>query len=123
MRAKGQTLSERTSRWETVTVHLAEEQNLAPHEAEQVAELQRLLLEARQIGVKQEAARAEFRALGTQIRKIARQGDQVRSRLGASLRSRLGFTADTLVRYGFSPVNLRRSKSGGEAKKKEPASS
>jgi hypothetical protein len=83
------------SRWEILAVQVAADDaaKLPAHEAEQLATLQGHLLDARQIGVRQEAARSEFRRLGNELRALARTGDGVRSRLGASLKSRLGFSA------------------------------
>lgn len=124
MRPKGQTLSEKIGRWEVLAVQLAEDDvsQLPAHETEQLASLQEALLEARQIGVRQEAARAVLRGLGNELRQLVRKGDGVRGRLGASLKGRLGFTADQLVRYGFTPISTnRRSRGTSPAAEKEQA--
>lgn len=108
MRATGQSYSEKVSRWEIAVVQLTDETSLPAHEAEQLAQLKTLLLDAREIGVRHEGVRSQMRELGTQMRDLVKRGEKIRNRLGASLRGRLGFQADALVRFGFSPLPLVR---------------
>lgn len=119
MKATGKSYSEKISRWEIAVVQLLDEANLPAHEAEQLAQLKTLLLDAREIGVRHEGVRSQMRELGTQMRDLVKRGEKIRGRLGASLRGRLGFQADGLVRYGFSPLPVvRRAR---EKKKPLPA--
>ena len=47
--------------------------------------------------------RAQVRQATSRLRSLMRRGDMTRTRIGAGLRSSLGYDAKQLIRYGFHP--------------------
>jgi hypothetical protein len=118
MAAKGRTLSERFARWQ-VLVNNLKESGLIPHVAEEIARLETLLGEARALQDRQDHFRAQSQELTTKLLGIAREGDDLRGRLGANLQGKVGFRNEELLRYGFKPRRLptrRRKKDQAAAK-------
>ena len=102
MAVTGFSLSERFSRWQ-VLVNNLKEVGSNPHVADELAELEALLGEARPLQDKQEHFRAQAREVTKQLEAIAARGDNLRGRMGAVLQGKLGFTNEGLIRFGFKP--------------------
>ena len=49
---------------------------------------------------------AALDALEAFYRKLARDGEKLRSRLGAHLQAKFGFTSEALVKFGFKPRRI-----------------
>jgi hypothetical protein len=113
----GQSLAERFSRWQVLANNLKDSARATPAVAEELAEMDSLLTEARGLQDRQAQIRGQSREITKQLVDIARRGDKVRRRLGAILQGKLGFTNEELIRYGIRPRRLpiRRRK------KDEPA--
>lgn len=110
MAVTGNSLSERFSRWQVLASNLREV-GVQPHVAEELAELDGLLAQARVLQNQQEHFRAQAREATAQLEAIAGQGDKVRGRMGALLQGKLGFSNDALIRFGFKPRRTPRRKS------------
>jgi len=61
---------------------------------------------------------ANLREVTTKLRTMARKGDRLRGRIGASLRGQHGFDAIKLIQFGFKP---RRTKSSAAEESESPA--
>lgn len=109
MAVTGHSLSERFSRWQVLASNL-KEVGANPHVAEELAELDGLLAQARVLQNQQEHFRAQAREATAQLEAIAGQGDKVRGRMGAILQGKLGFDNDALIRFGFKPRRPPRRK-------------
>ncbi len=83
--------------------------NLKPHLADmpQVQPLQiemaGLVVEARDVDSRQEAARGLARDLTRQRQDIEKRGDALRRRIAAHLRGTFGFTSEQLIQFGINP--------------------
>jgi hypothetical protein len=107
MAVTGNSFSERFSRWQVLVNNLKESQRpTTPNVAEQLAELDALLAEARAHQDRQAQFRAQSQDITKKLLEIARRGDRVRSRLGAFLQNEIGFTTEELIRYGLKPRRL-----------------
>lgn len=114
MAASGKSLAERISRWDTLVNNLEPLLAEWPHLADEVMELKAKLGAARDLWYRQDALRAEAQANTAALNALADQGDKLRYRIGAGIRSKLGFTSDLLFKYGFRP-----RPTGRRVKKKE----
>ena len=119
MAVTGHSLSERFSRWQVLASNL-KEVGANPHVAEELAELDGLLAQARVLQNQQEHFRAQAREATAQLEAIAGQGDKVRGRMGAILQGKLGFDNDALIRFGFKPRRPPRRKPKKETPQPTP---
>jgi hypothetical protein len=123
MAAKGQSNAERFSRWEVMVTNAKPSLEEMPHIGEDVRSLESKLAEVRTLESRQEDLRSQAREITARIRAVARDGEKVRTRLGASLKGKFGFDSETLLKYGFRPrppVVRRRAKDPKDAKAAEP---
>jgi hypothetical protein len=117
MAAKGHSYAEKFSRWELLATNAkAESVQEMPHIATDLASLEGLLTQARQVESQQEDLRSQARELNARLRDITRDGEILRRRLGANLNGKFGFTSETLVRYGFKPRKVSRRSARAEKK-------
>ena len=69
--------------------------------------------EARDLDNQLEIARADLREITRKRRDLLREGDKVRSQIGALIRGTFGFTSERLIPFGINPrptVIRRKSK-------------
>jgi len=111
MDVKGHSSADRITRWELLINNLKPEVAQMPHLADEFKALEELLPEARALTTQQEDLRSQARDLGDRLKKMLRDGDQLRSRMGSVLKGKLGFSAAALAKYGFNPKPLGRRKS------------
>lgn len=118
MAATGKSLAERISRWGVLVNNLGRSIEDWPHLAEEVAELEAMLAEAGALSARQDALRAEAQENTAALNDIANRADKLRNQIGAGLRSKLGFTSELLLQFGFRPrpTGGRRSKRKREGK-------
>ena len=111
MAITGHSFTERVTRWQVLAENLKGAEGL-DHIAADLQLLEERLAEARGLENKMEDLRSQFRTLTARARKLVTEGDTLRSRIGASLQSKHGFTSETLLKYGIKPrrVPRRRSK-------------
>ena len=125
MAAKGQSSAEKFSRWGITASNLREHLEEMPHVAADLAEMDRLIAEARGLESQQEAIRGQAREVTAQLNELAKNGEKLRSRLRSHLQARFGPTSESLLKFGFRPRRTPRRKLGTdepEAKPGTPAS-
>ena len=112
MDVKGNSSADRITRWELLINNLKPDVPQMSHLEEEFKALEGILPEARALATQQEDLRSQARDLGDRLKKMLRDGDHLRSRMGSVLKGKLGFSAAALAKYGFSPKPLvRRLKS------------
>jgi hypothetical protein len=116
MAITGRSRSEQFALWQ-VLVNNLKESAVLPHVSEEIAQLEALLAEARALQNRFESFRTQAREVQAELRRLGRQGNVIRGRLGANLRGKLGFTSESLIRYGYrpQPVVVRRRSSPARA--------
>jgi hypothetical protein len=113
MAAKGQSYAEKFSRWQVLITNGKPVVPDMPHVGEDLTALEQKLGDVRSLESRQEDLRSQAREIGKQIREVAREGEKIRARLGATLKGKYGFDSESLVKYGFRPrpqVVRRRAK-------------
>jgi hypothetical protein len=113
MAAKGRSLAERFARWQVLVNNLKDSEGFA-HVTEELADLERLLGEVRTLENQKDDLRSQVRGINARLRSLAREGDGLRSRLGANIHGKFGSTSETLIRFGFEPVRFTRRRSKRE---------
>jgi len=111
---KGKSLASRLRGWYVLAENLRPQVGRFPQLAADLEELAAMHAEASALISELVRLRSEARGATSRLRKLARRGDMLRTRMGAGLRSSLGFEAVELIQYGFRP---RRSVPGDEAVK------
>jgi type I site-specific restriction endonuclease len=74
-----------------------------PHLSPEYAELQAFLDEVQDLQVRQQELTGQLRKTVRQRREAELVGQDIRSRLAAQLRGKLGFTNEELMRFGVPP--------------------
>ncbi|MEP7013456.1 MAG: hypothetical protein ABJC13_24300 [Acidobacteriota bacterium] len=115
MAATGKTLAERLVRFDTLVNNLGRSIGDWPHLTEEVEELAAMLAEARALSARQDALRAEAQENTANLNRLADRADKLRNQIGAGIRSKLGFTSELLIQFGFRP----RPTGGRRSKKRE----
>ncbi len=108
MAAKGQSLAEKFSRWGVTASNLREHLEDMPHVAADLAEMDRMVSEARTLESRQEELRGQAREIGAQLKGLAKEGEKLRSRLRAHLQAKFGPTSESLLKFGFRPRRTPR---------------
>jgi len=112
MAVKGNSSSERTTRWDVLLTNLRADLPNMPHLADDFNALEAQLLQARALETHREDLRSQVRAAMDQQQKVLSEGDKQRARIGATLKGKFGFTDAALVKYGFTPLpKIRKRKS------------
>src|SRR5436305_13160392 len=112
MAIRGNSSSERTTRWDVLLTNVKPSLSDMPHVADDFKVLEALLLQARALETQREDLRSQARSASGQLVKALTEGDKVRARMGSTLKGKFGFTDATLVKYGFKPIStVRRRKS------------
>jgi hypothetical protein len=106
MAATGQSKAEKLSRWELLLTNKQPEEGEPLHVTADLTDLAEKLREVRTLESRQDDLRSQARELVTRIRALTREGEKVRGRLGANLRSKYGFESEALMKYGFKPRPL-----------------
>jgi hypothetical protein len=126
MALTGNSRSVRFTRWQVLVNNLRESGALR-HLDKEIERLEALLGKARAVQDRYEDLRTQALEAKNELARLAREGDRVRSILGAGLRAELGFTNEALARYGYKPnqINRRRPRAaaGQAAAAPTPAAS
>ncbi len=115
MAATGKSLAERFSRFDTLVNNLGRSIDDWPQLTEEVVELKAMLASARALSARQDALRAEAQENTAALNDIANRADKLRNQIGAGIRSKLGFTSELVIQFGFRP----RPTGGRRAKRKK----
>src|SRR5436305_802884 len=113
MAVKGRSSADRITRWELLITNLTPDVPQMPHVADELKALEEMLPKARILETQQENLRSQARTISDELKKMLRDGDHLRARLGSALKGKLGFSVATLAKYGFKPaptVRKRKSK-------------
>jgi hypothetical protein len=113
MAARGQSFAERFSRWQVLVNNLKDTEGFT-HVSEELANLERLLGEVRTLENQKDDLRSQVRGINARLRSLARDGDGLRSRLGANIQGKFGSASETLIRFGFEPLRFTRRRSKRE---------
>jgi hypothetical protein len=103
MAAKGRSYAEKWNRWGISISNLKEHASDMPHLTDDVTLLDQTLTQVRDLVSRQEDLRGQAREINAKLRDLTKAGEKVRSRLGANLNGKFGFTSETLVKFGFKP--------------------
>lgn len=100
-------LADRKGRWSLVVgnSHLVLED--MPHIQPEIEELRALEKEILSLSAKQARYNAKLREMTRKRRVLAQQADNLRSRIGASIRGKYGFSDMRLIQLGFKPHRSR----------------
>ena len=100
-------LADRKSRWSLVVgnSHLILED--MPHLQPEIDELRALEKEILTLSTKQARYTSKLRETTLKRRVLAKQADNLRSRIGASMRGKFGFSHMRLIQLGFKPHRSR----------------
>ncbi|HTG31330.1 MAG TPA: hypothetical protein VLB76_00265 [Thermoanaerobaculia bacterium] len=107
MATKGSSIPERIARWKVISAGLRPLLTDMPHLAALHAELERIITQAEELDVRAEALKAESREVNNNREAVARSGDNLRGRLGASLQTAYGFQSEKLIEFGLKPRKAR----------------
>jgi hypothetical protein len=111
------TFAKKVDSWDLMNTRLRPKiQELPELEPEQKA-LEAVLGEARGLQAEQELLRARLREMVRQRQEAEKRGQELRGRIAALLRGKLGFTSEQLIGYGIVPRRKTRRRKGVE----EPA--
>ncbi len=107
--------AERTTRWDVMVSNLKPSLPEMPFVADDLDELEEVLAQTRALEALKADLRSQARQASAKIKTMLRKGDRLRSRLGANLKGKLGFSDPTLAKYGIRPRStvVRRRKAGG----------
>lgn len=119
MATKGSSIPERIARWKVIATGLKSLLPEMPYLMEIHAELERIILQSEELDARHEALKAETREVNRTRDDLARTGDDLRQRLGASLRTQFGFKSERLIEFGIPPRRTR----GRDLKKRAPRGS
>src|SRR5215217_8028607 len=103
MAAQGNSLAERIARWELFDRALAPLIVEMPHLAEALGELEKMIVEAKELEHRFAQMRAGGREASRMRRELVARGDQMRTRLAAALKFHHGFQSEKLLEFGVKP--------------------
>ena len=121
MATKGSSIPERIARWKVIHAALKPLLPEMPFLAELHAALEKVILQAEELDARHEALKAETRELNRIREELARTGDDLRSRLGASLQTVHGFQSEKLIEFGIKPRRTRGRDRKPRASRSKPA--
>lgn len=103
MATKGSTIPERIARWKVISAGLKPLLATMPHLADLHGELEQVIAQSEELDARAEALKAESRAVNANREALAKSGDDLRGRLGASLQTTYGFKSEKLIEFGLKP--------------------
>lgn len=107
MATKGSTNPERIARWKVMHTGLKPQLGEYPLLVPLHAELEAVILQSEELDAKSEALKAEAREVNRLREELAKKGDDLRSRLGATLKTVHGFKSEKLIEFGIAPRKTR----------------
>jgi hypothetical protein len=107
MATKGSTNPERIARWKVMAAGLKQQLGELPLLAPLHTELEGVILQSEELDIRNEALKAEAREVNRLRDELAKRGDELRSRLGATLQTLHGFKSEKLIEFGIAPRKSR----------------
>jgi hypothetical protein len=89
-------------------VNIREHLEEMPHVGPNLEEMEQKLTQVRGLESQQEELRGQAREITAQLKKLASEGEKVRSRLRSHLQAKFGPTSETMVKFGFRPRRFPR---------------
>lgn len=103
MASNDRSLSGRIARWRNLFQNTQEFLPEVPHLEGDLQELRGIADEVSALRAERLVQEAKLREITLKIRKLAKKGDSIRGRIGASLKGRYGFDSFLLIQCGFTP--------------------
>ena len=117
MATKGNTLPERIARWKVIAAALRPLLAEMPQLTELHTQLEGIIARSEELNARIEALRAESQEINRIREELATTGDDLRNRLGATLRTVHGFRSEKLIEFGLKPRRPRGRDRQPRAKK------
>lgn len=95
--------------WERLLLAVNNNEGGLPDLMIQKEPLEELLAEAKDLGVRQDASKAQLRADSKRRRELVPEGRAAASRLRAALKAHFGGHNERLVEFGVAPLRARRT--------------
>jgi pyruvate/2-oxoglutarate dehydrogenase complex dihydrolipoamide acyltransferase (E2) component len=92
-----------------------------PHLQDESAALDALVLQAKSLDNEQQVLRGRLREITRLRRETERQGQDLRSRIAAQIRGKMGFDNENLLGFGIPPRKRTRKKPQDPAEAPSPA--
>jgi hypothetical protein len=107
MATKGSTIPERIARWKVITTGVKPRLGEMPHLTVLHGQLEKIIQDSEELDARSEALKAESREVNAARESLAKSGDDLRRRLGASLQTNFGFNSEKLLEFGIPPRRSR----------------
>lgn len=107
MPRKHSSLHEKVGRWKVLAANLAPHLGELPHFVDMHGDLERFTLQAETLDALQENLLAQRMEATRKRQDVDRNGEALRARIDAALRSEHGFTSERLVEFGVKPLKAR----------------
>ena len=107
MATKGSTLPERIARWKVIAAALKPLLTEMPHLTELHTQLEGIIARSEELAARIEALKAESQEINRIRDELGKTGDDLRNRLGATLRTVHGFRSEKLIEFGLKPRRPR----------------
>jgi hypothetical protein len=121
MATKGSSNPERIARWKVMTAGLKPQLGDLPLLAPLHAELESAILQSEELDARHEALKAETREVNRLRDELAKKGDDLRSRMAATLQTIHGFKSEKLIEFGVQPRRTRgRDRQARKRRNQEP---
>jgi hypothetical protein len=95
--------------WERLLTAVANNETNLPNLSAQVGSLDYILQEAKVLGARQDASRAQLAGDSKRRREVTFEGRAAASRIRSALKGHFGGHNEKLVEFGVRPVRRRRS--------------
>ena len=119
--AQRRSRAERQRRWDLVISGRQRILQHLPHLDGDLSDLESIQKDVRSLVAKQAYYLGKAREVTAKIQALAKRGDRLRGRIGASLRGRHGFDAMALIQYGFKPRLAKRTPEETGSLREDPA--
>jgi hypothetical protein len=110
MAAKGFSFAERLSRSTVMVTNVKANLSEVPYLTDGLTELEQLVGEGRALESRQDDLRSQAQENTKKMKVLISQVDKLRSLLAAGLKSKYGFTSETLLKFGVKVHRLPRRK-------------
>lgn len=107
MATQGSTIPERIARWKVISAGLKPLLPELPFLGELHADLEKIIVQSEELDTRHEALKAETREVNRIREDLARNGDDLRNRLGATIQTLYGFHSEKLLEFGMKPKRVR----------------
>jgi hypothetical protein len=113
---KANSFAAKKNSWELLSANMRPHLTDMPFLQPMAAELDGVITEANVLDSEQELARKRLSDIIHRRQELEKQGEKIRTRIGAHLKGNFGFTSDELIQFGIAPRPrvIRRKKPAPE---------